>query len=73
MYLTVRLKELQTETRMATQMGTMMAHLTEMQRVKLTEMSSDQLMEVLLATSLVLQTDVGSETTMDTPMEMHLD
>ena len=58
---------------MATQMGMMMAHSTEMQKVKLTEMSSDQLMEVLLATSLVLQTDVGSETTMDTPMEMHLD
>ena len=65
MYLTVRLKELRTETRMATQMGMMMAHLTEM--------SSDQLMEVLLATSLVLQTDVGSETTMDAPMEMHFD
>ena len=71
--MTVRLKELRTETRMATQMGMMMAHSTEMQKVKLTEMSSDQLMEVLLATSLVLQTDVGSETTMDTPMEMHLD
>ena len=33
-YLTVRLMELQSETRMAGQMGMMMAHLTEMQRVK---------------------------------------
>ena len=69
----VLLMEAQSETLMATQMEKMMAHLTEMQRVKLTEMSSDQLMEILLATSLVLWTDAGSETTVDIPMEMHLD
>ena len=69
----VLLMEAQSETLMATQMEKMMAHLTEMQRVKLTEMQRVKLMEVLLAASLVLQTDVGLEKLMEIPMDMHSD
>ena len=72
-YLTVRLMELQSETRMVTQMGQMMAHLTEMKKVKQLETSLDELMEGLLAWGLVRLLDVGSETLTETLTGMHLD